>query len=74
MMLTMMVTTALLNYQKQVYLPHIKRDDAHMYEGACMKAQHKTIPDGTGAGRGCIMTKNIEKGRFVLDKQETCDT
>ena len=30
------------NCQKQVHLPHIKRDDAHMYEGACMKAQHKT--------------------------------
>ena len=28
-----------------------------MYEGACMKAQHKTMPDGTGAGKGCIMTK-----------------
>ena len=59
------------NCQKQVHLPHIKRDDAHMYEGACMKVQHKTMPDGTGAGQGWIMTKNMEKGRFVLEKLAT---
>ena len=55
--------------QKKFHLPHVKRDEAHTYEGACMKAQHKTLPDGTGAGLGWIMTKNMEKGRFVLDKQ-----
>ena len=55
--------------QKRFHLPHVKRDEAHTYEGACMKAQHKTLPDGTGAGLGWIMTKNMEKGRFVLDKQ-----
>ena len=59
------------NCQKQVHLPHVKRDDTHMYEGACVKAQHKTMPDGTGAGQGWIMTKNMEKGRFVLEKQAT---
>jgi len=57
------------NCQKMRHLPHVKRDEAHMYEGACMKAQHKTLPDGSGAGRGWIMTKNMEKGRFVLDKR-----
>ena len=41
-----------------------------MYEGACMCAQHKTFPDGTGSGLGWITTKNMEKGRFVLDKLE----
>ena len=45
------------NCKKQVHLPHVKRYDAHMYEGACMKAQHQTMPDGTGAGQGWIMTK-----------------
>ena len=56
------------NCQKHVHLPQVKRDKAHMYQGACMKAQHKTLPDGTGAGMGRIMTKNMEKDRFVLDK------
>ena len=45
-----------INCQKHVHLPHVKRDEAHMYEGACMKAQHKTLPDGKGAGQGWIMT------------------
>ena len=35
--------------QKPIQLPNVKRDDAHMYEGACMRVQHKTLPDGTGA-------------------------
>ena len=50
------------NCQKRFHLPHVKRDDAHMYERACMKAQHKTLPDGSGAGKGWIMTKHMEKG------------
>ena len=57
------------NCQKHVHLPHVKRYEAHMYEGACMKAQHKTLPDGTGAGQGWIMAKLMEKVRFVLHKQ-----
>ena len=40
-----------------------------MYEGACMRAQHKMLPDGTGARYGWIMTKQMEKLRFVLEKQ-----
>ena len=55
--------------QKLHHLPHIKREEAHTMDEACMKAQHKTLPDGTGAGRGWIMTKNMEKGRYVLDKR-----
>ena len=34
-----------------------------------MRAQHKTLPDGTGAGQRWIMTKKMDKGRFLLDKQ-----
>ena len=55
--------------QKQIHLPNVKRVEAHMFEGACMRAQHKTLPDRTGTGRGWIMKKQMEKGRFVLDKQ-----
>ena len=54
--------------RKQIHLPNVKREEAHMYEGACMRTQHKTLPGGTGAGRGWIMTKQIEKGRSVLEK------
>ena len=55
--------------QKRFHLPHVKRDNTHEYEGACMKAQHKTLPDGSRAAKGWIMTKQMEKGRFVLNKQ-----
>ena len=41
------------NCQKHVHLPQVKRDEAYMYEGACMKAQHKTLPDGMVAGQVC---------------------
>ena len=34
-----------------------------MYEGACMSAQHKTLPDGMGAGHGWIMTKTDGEGQ-----------
>ena len=34
--------------QKQIHLPNVKCDEADMYQGACMRTQHKTLPDGTG--------------------------
>ena len=65
----MIGTISLHHAQKKLHLPNVKRDEAHMYEGACMRVQHKMLPDGTGAGRGWIMTKQMDKGRFLLDKQ-----
>ena len=62
-------TTAPPTVKKHVHLPQVKRYESHVYKGACMKAQHNTLPDGTGAGQGWIMTKQMEKGRFVLDMQ-----
>jgi hypothetical protein len=32
------------------HIPTVKRKDTHTIWGASMKAQHKTLPDGTGAG------------------------
>ena len=55
--------------QNKIHLPNVKRDEAHMYKGACMRAQHKTFPDGIGAGRGWIMIEQTDNRRFVLDKQ-----
>ena len=43
--------------QNKIHLPNFKHDEAHMYEGPCMRAQHKMLPGGTGAGQGWIMTK-----------------
>ena len=61
-------------YQKQIHLPNVKTDDAHMYEGARMRAQYKTLPDGTGAGQRWITKKQTEKGIFVLDKKAVWKT
>jgi hypothetical protein len=59
-----------INHQKQNHLPHITRDNAHLVEGASMKAQHKTLPDGTGAGQGWVLERNLGKARFTMQKRE----
>ena len=33
-------------------ISYVKRDGAHIIEGACMKAQYKTLPDGTEGQQG----------------------
>jgi hypothetical protein len=52
------------------HIPAVKREDAHTIWGASMKAQHKTLPDGTGAGMGWILAQNLRKANFVMDKRE----
>jgi hypothetical protein len=52
------------------HIPTVKREDAHTIWGASMKAQHKTLPDGTGAGMGWILAQNLRKANFVMDKRE----
>ena len=42
-----------------------------MYEGACMSAQHKTLPDVTGTGRGWVMTQR--KLYIILLRQVQLD-
>ena len=49
----------------------VPRDQAHLCPGASMVAQHKTMPDGTGAGKGWIMAGPIRKANFVMDQRET---
>ena len=48
----------------------VTRDNAHEYMGASMKGQHKTLPDGTGAGKGWILEQNLGKARWVNDQQQ----
>eukprot|EP00978_Attheya_sp_CCMP212_P023401 scaffold71596_cov51-Attheya_sp.AAC.1 len=35
-----------------------------------MKAQHKTLPDGTGAGQGWVLERNLGKARYTMQKRE----
>ena len=35
-----------------------------------MKAQHKTLPDGTGARQGCILAVQLRKENWVMDQNE----
>ena len=35
-----------------------------------MKAQHKTLPDGMGAGHGWIMSGQLRKTNWVMDQNE----
>jgi len=35
-----------------------------------MVAQYKCLQDGTGQGKGWILVQNLEKARFIVQKQE----
>ena len=35
-----------------------------------MKAQHKTLPDGTGAGNRWILAQQLRKSNWVMDQNE----
>ena len=34
-----------------------------------MKAQHKTLPDGTGAGKGWVLAQSMNKLLYMMGKQ-----
>ena len=46
------------------------RNEAHTVAGALMKAQHKKLPDGTGAGHGWILAGQLLKANWVMDQNE----
>ena len=48
------------------HIPDVPRDLAHEVPGACMKAAHKTLPDGTGAGKGWIISQAITKHQYAM--------
>ena len=54
-------------WPKEGHIPDVHRDVAHEVPGACMVAQHKTLPDGTGAGKGWILAQSITKAQYVMD-------
>ena len=55
--------------QKPGHLPHVQRNQAHTVPGASQKAQHKTLPDGTGAGLGWTMAQNVNKSFYTMGMQ-----
>jgi len=54
------------------HMPQVKRGEAHLYanQGASMKAQHKTLPDGTGAGQGWILAQSVTKAQWTMQHQQ----
>ena len=51
------------------HIPNVHRNEAHLVPGASMKAQHKVLPDGTGAGKGWLMAQATNKGFYTMAKQ-----
>ena len=49
------------------HVPSVTRAMAHTVPRASMKAQHKTLPDGTGAGMGWILSESINKATYVRE-------
>ena len=47
------------------------RDEAHIYYGASMKAQHKCLPDGSGMGKGYEIYLNQQKAAYTATKLNT---
>ena len=48
----------------------MKLEDEHTRYGACMKAQHKTLPDGTGEGIVWILAQNLYEATFFMDNHQ----
>ena len=46
--------------QEQNHMPHDIHDMAQMILGASIQAEHKTLANGTSAGKGWIMKEQME--------------
>ena len=53
--------------KKTTHIPNVPQYEAHTVAGASMKAQHKTLTDGTGAGNGWILTGQRRKANWFVD-------
>ena len=51
------------------HIPRVHHKDAHLCPGASMRGQHKTLPDGTGAGQGWLITQSTHKGLYTMAQQ-----
>ena len=59
------------NTRKRTHIPNVGRDEAHTIAVDSMKAQHKTLPDGSGTGKGWILAQQLIKSNWVMDRQYT---
>ena len=57
-------------YKKTTQIPNVPRDEAHTVAGSSMKSQHKTLPDGMGAGHGWILAGQLRKANWFMDQNE----
>ena len=56
-------------HPRQGHIPNVPRNKAHLCPRASMKAQHKTLPDGTGAGLGWIQAQAMNKSFYTMGAQ-----
>ena len=47
----------------------VRRNEAHLVEGASMVAQHKTLDNGTEAGVTYLMANPISQAQWVMDQR-----
>lgn len=52
------------------HIPNVHCDHVHTIEGTCMKAVNKTLPDGTGAGKGWILTQAMKKHQHAMPQSQ----
>ena len=55
---------------KAGHIPNVPREQAHTVRSACMKGQHKTLPDGTRSGMGWILAKTLQKATYFIDENQ----
>ena len=55
---------------KKHHFTNVSHNKAHEYDGACMKAQNKTLQDGTGVGKLWILAQSISKAHYVINGGE----
>ena len=57
------------NTRKRTHIPNVSRDESHTISRASMKAQHKTLPDSSREGKGCILAQQLSKANWVMEQQ-----
>ena len=60
----------LTNNRKRTHIANVSREESHTIAGASMKAQHKTLTDGSGTGKGWILAQQLRKSNWVTDQQD----
>ena len=59
------------NNRKITHIPNVGRDEAHTIAGSFMKAQHKTLPDISGAGKVWKLAQKLRNANWVIDQKDT---